>query len=79
MVQHIWLDSRECEIHAPKFTHKFTLDSQIHEFTLISTVSLSHGSQSLSSHLLLTMSQQTMSQLASLASRPDPAADTLAR
>ena len=26
----------------------------------------------------LTMSQQTMSQLASLASRPDPAADTLA-
>ena len=32
----------------------------------------------LSSHSLLTMSQQTMSQLASLASRPDPAADTLA-
>ena len=32
----------------------------------------------LSSHSLLTMSQQTMSHLASLASRPDPAADTLA-
>ena len=32
----------------------------------------------LSSHSLLTMSQQTMFQLASLASRPDPAADTLA-
>ena len=31
MVQHIWRDSRECEIHTPKFTQKFTLDSQIHE------------------------------------------------
>ena len=50
-----------------------------YEFTPISTVSLSHSSQSHSSHLLLTMSQQIMSQLASLASRPDPAANTLAR
>ena len=50
----------------------------LYEFTPISTVSLSHSSQSLSSHLLLTMSQQTMFQLASLASRLDPAADTLA-
>ena len=68
--------------------HNFTVDSHIqenvkfarisYEFTLISTTSLSHSSQSLSSHLLLTMSQQTMSQLASLASRPEPAADTLA-
>ena len=49
-----------------------------YEFTLISTVSLCYSSQSLSSHLLLTMSQQTTSQLASLALHPDPAADTLA-
>ena len=44
----------------------------------ISTVSISHSSQSLSSHLLLTMSQQTLSQLASLQSQSDPVADTLA-
>ena len=31
MVQHIWCDSRECDIHAPTFTHKFTLGSQIHD------------------------------------------------
>ena len=31
MVQHIRRDSVEFEIHAPKFTHKFTLGSQIHE------------------------------------------------
>ena len=64
-------DSRECEICT-----KFVRNS--YQFAPISTVSLSHSSQSLSSHLLLTMSQQTLSQLASVQSRPDPAADTLA-
>ena len=31
MVQHIRWDSVKSEIHAPKFTHKFTLGSEIHE------------------------------------------------
>ena len=73
-----------------RFTHPNsrtnTLGSQIHEdlkiaqisyeFNLISTVSLS---LELSSHLLLTMSQQTMSRLSGLASHPYPAADTFAQ
>ena len=102
MVSRICPDSRACEIHAPKFTQKFTLDSEIHEnvkfarisyefvrnsyefrtnfvriyppFHSFALLQLSKPSRS----SLLTMSQQTMSQLASLASRPDPAADTLA-
>ena len=31
MLQHVRWDSVEYEIHAPKFTHKFMLGSQIHE------------------------------------------------
>ena len=31
MVQHICWDSREFEIDAPRFTQKFTVDSQIHD------------------------------------------------
>ena len=49
-----------------------------YESAPISTMSLSHSSESLSLHLLVTMSQHTLSQLASLQSRPDPAANTLA-
>ena len=48
-----------------------------YKFAPLSTVPLSYGSQSLSLTLSLTMSQQTLSQLASLQSRPDAAADTL--
>ena len=92
MVQHIRWDLVEYEIHASKFTQKFTLGSHNHEteigtkfvpisyeYARLSTVSLSHSSQSLSLPILLTMSQQTSSHLASLQSCPDPAADTLAQ
>ena len=88
-VQHIRRGSVECEIHSPKFTHNFTLGSQIHEtvkfvrnsyeFAPISTVSLSHSSQSLSLPLFVTMYQHSLSPLASLQSRPDAGADTLAQ
>ena len=49
------------------------------EFAPLSTVSLSHTSQSLSLPLFVTMSQQILSQLASLQSRLDPAAHTPAQ
>ena len=84
LVQHVWWGSIESEIHAQKFTQKFTLGSQIHktvkfvpisyEFAPISTVSLSHSSQS----RFLPVFEQILSLLASLQSRPDAAADTLA-
>ena len=85
MGQHIRSESVKSEIHAPKFTHKFTLGSQIHEtvkfipilyeirmnsvrisreFAPLSTVSLSHGSQSLSLPLFVATSHETLSQLA---------------
>ena len=89
LIQHIRWDSVESEIHGPQFTHKFTPGAHIHEtvkfvrnlyvFAPISTISLSHSSQSLCLPLLVTKSQQTLSRLASLQSRPDAAADTLAQ
>ena len=43
MVQHFWWDSVESEIHAQKFTHKFTPGSQIHETVNEFHVNLPHS------------------------------------